>query len=261
MNPPVPAGGVALRACGKGETEARDECLCSTLTPGAECTANIHVASAASVLTGRWDVAPVTVTGAGWNPFNATVPNIGESNPAVGLLRDGSVVLAFRSHLKGGYWPGVGGEHIGFALGGSLLQREFTVAANLSWGHPASGNDEDPFCWQQREDLSLHCLYHNGRSSTTNLGLHAFSADGKQWHKPAQNYDSACAEHRNCSAMYTNLVELDDGTSTTLVGRERPSLLFDPATGRPTHLYNGAIPADVHTHGTPWYSMVQAVGA
>ena len=113
--------------------------------------------------------------------------------------------------------------------------------------------------WQQL-DGTLHCLYHNGRGGMTNLGLHTFSTDGKVWRKPAQNYGDACAKHRNCSAMYTNSVQLDDGSSITLVGRERPSLLFDQATGRPTHLYNGAIPAAEHQRGGVWYAMVQAVG-
>ena len=54
--------------------------------------------------------------------------------------------------------------------------------------------------------------------------------------------------------MYTNLLQLDDDTTHMLVGRERPSLLFDRKTGRPTHLYNGAIDS-----AGPWYSMVQAL--
>jgi hypothetical protein len=100
-----------------------------------------------------------------------------------------------------------------------------------------SGNDEDPFVWQQ-PDGSMHCLYHNGRSSHVNHGLHAFSADGRTWHKAPDALLPKCARRdahvpispslHNCSSLYTDHVELDDGSAITLSGRERPALLFDP---------------------------------
>jgi len=81
---------------------------------------------------------------------------------------------------------------MGFALGEQgATQTAFRVTANLTWkgevpGGMPGGNDEDPFVWQQ-PDGSLHCLYHNGRGGDINLGLHAFSRDGKVWHKPAES--------------------------------------------------------------------------
>ena len=45
----------------------------------------------------------VNVTGPGWTPFNASVKTLGESNPAAAALADGRSLLAFRSHLKGGW--------------------------------------------------------------------------------------------------------------------------------------------------------------
>ena len=100
----------------------------------------------------------------------------------------------------------------------------FTSTANLT---KAPGNDEDPFLWQQ-PDKSLHILYHNGPH-----GLHAFSADGEEWHK---------------SPTHAHAFELglhvSDGTTFALARRERPELLFDEA-GRPQWLYNGA-----NTHGS-----------
>ena len=125
--------------------------------------------------------------------------------------------------------------------------------------------NSDPFVWQQ-PDGSLHCLYHNGRSSETNHGLHAFSEDGVGWHKPPGALLPACARRNdtlprspvthNCSALYTNVVELDDGSAIVLSGRERPALLFDEVTGAPTHLYNGAIDRN---SSVPWYAMVQKI--
>ena len=262
--PPLPSIGVdlPLRPCNSNEIEARDNCLCSTLSTAEPCEANIHIARSESPFSSAakpWStIAPVIVSGPGWNPFNASVKNIGESNPAAVLLKDGRELLAFRSHLTAGYWPGVRGEHIGFAMGSSKLglsQTAFNVTANLSYT-TAKGNDEDPFMWQQ-PDGTLHCLYHNGRGATRNLGLHAFSRDGRVWHKPADARTSKCATKRNCTALYTNEIDLEGGGSVTLTGRERPSLIFDPVTKRPIFLYNGAIPSN---RSLPWYSMVQAIG-
>jgi sucrose-6-phosphate hydrolase SacC (GH32 family) len=121
------------------------------------------------------------------------------------------------------------------------------------------------FVWQQR-DGTFHCLYHNGRGKRTNHGLHAFSRDGIVWHKAPDALLPRCAQRNNtlpvspavhnCSALYTDVVDLDDGTSIALAGRERPALLFDEVTGAPTWLYNGAIDGNT---SVPWYAMVQGV--
>ena len=135
----------------------------------------------------------------------------------------------------------------------------FAITANLSWQY---SNDEDPFVWQQ-PDGSLHCLYHNGRGNThnPNHGLHAFSSDGTVWHKPADALQWQCASHatgsHNCTAMYDNRIEFADGSALLLGGRERPALLFDPATGYPTHLFNGGIGPNT---SVPWFAMAQRVG-
>ena len=61
----------------------------------------------------------------------------------------------------------------------------------------------------------------------------AFSTDGKVWHKAADALVPACAKRgvpnptpdlHNCSALYTDAVELDDGTTMMLSGRERPAV-------------------------------------
>lgn len=61
------------------------------------------------------------------------------------------------------------------------------------------------------------------------VGCHGYSADGVSWTLSA-------------TPAYGYGVELDDGSSMTLKRRERPQLVFDPASGRPTHLINGAEP-------------------
>ena len=59
----------------------------------------------------------------------------------------------------------------------------------------------------------------------------------------------------NCSALYTNVIHMNDGTSIELSGRERPALLFDRNVDAPIYLYNGAI-----AYGSKaWYAMAQAI--
>jgi hypothetical protein len=78
------------------------------------------------------------------------------------------------------------------------------------------------FLWQEKQDGSLHILYHNGPR-----GLHAFSADGIKWWKSPTN-----------SSAFTLNVNYSDGHTVKLARRERPEILFD-ATGVPLYLYNG----------------------
>ena len=104
------------------------------------------------------------------------------------------------------------------------------------------------------------------KGCSTQLLLYANSTDGVAWHKPADALLPKCAfgnastpvtpSLHNCSAMYGDAVALDDGSRIVLTGRERPALLFDEATGAPTHLFNGAIDAN---QSVPWYAMAQAI--
>lgn len=254
-----------LRPCGPDEAPSLGHnCLCSRASLHCpDVTNSVYVVTTDNWPDGPWRVAPVTISGPGWSPYNATIRSIGTSNPTIVQLADGRSLISFRSHR--GYWPEIerqlnssygSGEHIGFALSGSI-EGPFDVSGNLSWQY---GNDEDPFVWQQ-PDGTMHCLYHNGRSIHTNHGLHAFSVDGRTWHKASDALLSPCASNNplpkqhNCSAMYTDLVKLDNGSSITLNGRERPALLFDES-GTPVALYNGAI--DVNPN-VPWYAMAQLI--
>ena len=58
-------------------------------------------------------------------------------------------------------------------------------------------------------------------------GHHYASADGLHWDKSAGN-------------AYCNVVEWQNGSTTTLVRRERPQLHFG-TNGEPTHLLTGAV--------------------
>ena len=279
-NPPICVGNVTRPApaamepaagflpCGPHESpEQGHDCLCSRASE--HCDSNTSLSSTYMATTenwpdGPWRMTPLQIMGKGWAPYNATLPSIGTSNPTMALLKDGRAMIGFRSHA--GYWPSIhpdhgSGEHIGFGVSSSI-EGPFAITANLSWQY---SNDEDPFVWQQPAG-SLHCLYHNGRGNARdqdpNHGLHAFSTDGAVWHKPADALQWQCASHidggHNCSAMYDNRIEFEDGSRLVLGGRERPALLFDPETGYPTHLFNGGIGPNA---SVPWFAMAQRIRA
>jgi hypothetical protein len=274
-----------LRPCKKSQTPTNDHCICSPEVEDrcAGASGGLYLAKSASKdwPDGPWEVSYVDVQGPGWEPYNSTLRSIGHSNPAAAVMQDGRILLSFRSHR--GYWPSIhpqhgddsNHEHTGFGIADSF-EGPFQVTGNLSWQY---GNDEDPFVWQQ-PDGTLHCLYHNGRGNTyVNNGLHAFSRDGIVWHKAADATSEACMTGppfgEECTALYTNILQLSDGSTETLIGRERPTLLFDLKTGAPTHLFNGAIPAAKFGSDSgdssgghcphesqnvqPWYAMVQAI--
>ena len=83
--------------------------------------------------------------------------------------------------------------------------------------------------WQEKLDASLHILYHNGPR-----GLHAFSDDGISWRKSPSN-----------SSAFTLQVNYTDGSAVELARRERPEIYFNPTTGAPHFLYNGANTKDL----------------
>ena len=66
--------------------------------------------------------------------------------------------------------------------------------------------------------------------------MHAYSPTGASgdWH------------WQTSAAAYTNAVTMTNGSTVHLGRRERPHLLFDSATGRPTHLFT-AVTLDWHS--------------
>ena len=89
----------------------------------------------------------------------------------------------------------------------------------LAWRAPPR---RDPFILQQ-PDGTMHMIYHNGPGS-----YHAFSADGSTW-----------TEHDHLP-MFSTDVAVGGGATLTLKRRERPELVFDPTSGAPVLLLNGA---------------------
>jgi len=151
--------------------------------------------------------------GGGGNPFfPASV-----DNPAPFFWPNGSVGVMFRSYTR--------------------ASAEFHSSIGIAradgwrgpWALPAEpifkGLEEDPFWWFQPATRSYHALFHN-MGGCGGVGCHAFSPDGFRWTLSA-------------TPAYNFTVAFDDGSSATFSRRERPQLVFDPATGAPTHLING----------------------
>lgn len=101
---------------------------------------------------------------------------------------------------------------------------------------PGDGIWEDPFLFVDHRG-NWHALAHAyinkqpcGKCDSPLVSGHYFSNDrGYTWHV-------------NTIQPYTHEVRMTDGTSHVFSTRERPKLLFDPRSGRPTHLINGVNP-------------------
>ena len=74
----------------------------------------------------------------------------------------------------------------------------------------------------------------------------------------------ACAEHAEgpwrfrIKHSYTNVIAMEDGTSTTMVQRERPQLWFNETTGEPALLFTGVAPPGSKFYGYT-YTLAQRV--
>jgi hypothetical protein len=141
-------------------------------------------------------------------------------NPSAYFFPNGSVIVLFRSYTT--EYP--------------LYYSVIGIARAASWRGPYKIDpkpiltlfQEDPFVWYQHETYSYHALFHN-MGGCFDLGCHAYSRDTYTW-------------HLSLEPAYGHVVHFDDGTQIRMKRRERPQLVFDAKTGRPTHLINGVQP-------------------
>ena len=138
-------------------------------------------------------------------------------NPSPYFFPNGSVMVMFRSYTRAS----------------AKLHSSIGIARADSWHGPwalptepvFAGLEEDPFLWYQAATSSFHALFHD-MGGCKDVGCHAFSRDGWQW-------------TLSTTPAYGFGVSFTDGSQTVFSRRERPQLVFDPATGAPTHLING----------------------
>ena len=167
----------------------------------------MYVATAPT-MKGPWEVQSVGVQGE-WKQHvsNPSVAFIEPNTPAAKL---GQIVMAFRYNSPHG-------ETNGVAYSKSGPAGPFVAVANLT-----CHGCEDPYIWQMR-DGSVHMIYHNGKNS-----YHAWSADGETW------------DENDHDPLFSTELAIHGGAPVQLERRERPGLVFDPHTGSPVTLLNGA---------------------
>ena len=109
-------------------------------------------------------------------------------------------------------------------------------------GATVAGTYEDAFLWLDLRG-NWHALFHVytldivPSCANSTVAAHWFSPDGLAWHSVP-------------IPPYGNALQLADGSSVLVSTRERPKLIFDAATGEPTHLIT-AVAAQQHAAGTP----------
>lgn len=75
--------------------------------------------------------------------------------------------------------------------------------------------------------VSFLSWINRGNCRGQTCGAHLFSRDSQTW-------------SISLTPVYTHEVTMHDGSTQELQTRQRPQLIFDPATGQPTTLFNGA---------------------
>ncbi len=173
------------------------------------------------------------------------------NNPAP-LIRPGSDAIYVYCHggpNKQGYGAAIGmtwtphwNSSLWYNAVSSVNRSETDLYHNNQlFAHPV----EDPFAWYQ-DDMrgnsdSYHLLMHGFRMGMLNQTCPG--SDGNAYGA----YASAPTpfgpwRFQESRVAYHGLIEFSDGTSMCMKNRERPHLLLDKVSGRPTHLYNGVCP-------------------
>jgi hypothetical protein len=161
---------------------------------------------------GPWTAATVIAPPPSPNGFPRSA-----DNPSALIFPDGRTWVMFRSYNRTGKYHSV----IGMARA-PHWSGPYTIDAQPLFPQWM----EDPYLFFQPETDSYHALFHT-MGGCPEVGCHAFSADGLTWHVAP-------------GGAYNFSVALDDGSTVVLKRRERPQLVFDPQSGKPTHLINGA---------------------
>ena len=148
-------------------------------------------------------------------------------DPSFVVHSDGRTVIAYRATCCD---CGDHTERIG------LLHAPAWNASYTRVGTPLFDQAEDLFMWQS--ERGTHMIFHSqktdhgtrrniGSDHKKKRGGYAFSADG------VNGWIESDWE------LFPSEIRWDDGTTSFLLKQQRPSLLFDPMTNRPSHLVTG----------------------
>lgn len=177
-----------------------------------------------------------------WQEKVGILPGDAE-NPSATVLADGRVILAYRTWVNNQ-------EFITTATAESW-QGPYMPRGSPLWTANASTNaygaSEDPFIWHNERGfhLLMHSMYWPQSTNWWTLlhtGAYAFSEDGTDWTfvGPAFVPEDGTEPDGPLtpSQPWSGHVEWTNGSSTLMMVRQKPSLIFD-AAGRATHLVNG----------------------
>jgi len=168
----------------------------------------IGMASSNSVL-GPWERLdePILLPRQGKWDDNVT------TNPAPCISDDGSILLVYRSNIKGK------GTRLGVAKAQELGAPFKRIRDNYMEFHV-----EDPYIWWVKDHYEMIAKDQSGTlSDEYHAGVHATSNDGIDW------------VISNPAKAYSREISWDDGTSVNLGSFERPQLLIEK--GKPVCLY------------------------
>ena len=178
----------------------------------------ISIGSAPS-LDGPWSFAPLLIS----NQNASTLLDCAHTNPSAAFHANGSVLLAFNAG-----WCHSNAETLGILTAPSwrgpwsyLTPDPILLNADGSFHHC-----EDPFLWITAR--GYHLMAHNQQGS--GVGLYAHSLDARSW----TLHDAA-----GYPGPYTGVIRWQDG-SVDDVDVERPQFVFNPESGAPLYLTNGA---------------------
>ena len=193
-------------------------------------TAHFHVASSLAVgsATFPWSIVVraslVNFTLGSWIPDLVT--------PSPWVMENGTTLIMVHSAGTGSGGPVILRSVSGGAEGWRGPYEVMVTAIDPRW-KGATHNCEDQFLWQDSRG-NFHVIWHHyGGRDNTWLGRHAWSSDGYEWSDATPAYNNSF------------VLEKGGGPGDVLVpnangGAQRPSLLLDPTTRRPTHLYVAA---------------------
>jgi hypothetical protein len=166
---------------------------------------------------GPWTFAPLQIV----DQNRSSLLDAQQTNPSAVFMEDGSVLMAFNAGWNHGYVETIGLAKAPSWRGPYTLFSPDPILLNADGTHHQC---EDPFLW--RTARGLHIMVHNQQDA--GIARYAHSADGgKTW-----------ALHGG-PGPYDGVVQWDDGTSDSW-DVERPQFVFDPDTGAPLFLTNGA---------------------
>ena len=155
---------------------------------------------------GPWS-QPMNILNLTWNEPNGTHDN----NFAAVILNNGSLIGMMRNWI---HWNNIYGSDIHLVIADNYMNNKtYRVLPNSLFPQLTQAFTEDPYLYFDCNG-NYHAVFHNMDPLNNDkiVGGHAFSQNGIDWIYYGLAYD--------------NVLQYDDGTSITLIRRERPHFLF-----------------------------------